>query len=104
MNSWSLEVLLGSSQTSVTSLNSALLRESLERGGFEVHGPEGNRDTGSSSSTDVPLLTSATAKEVGQIALAHSIVLTGLAPAKGGGLEDLFFNLTENHAREEVSK
>lgn len=98
------EVLLGSSQTSVTSLNSALLWESLERGGFEVHGPGGSGAARDSGSTDLPLLTSASATEVGQIALTQSIVLTGLAPAKGSGLEDLFFNLTENHAREEVSK
>lgn len=90
------EVLLGSSQTAVTSLDQAGLGSSLERAGFEVHyagAGEGNQP--------VPeLLTSATAEQVGQIALTNSVVLTGLAPAKNGGLEDLFFNLTQGSDRD----
>ena len=86
------DVLLGSSQTAVTSLDQAGLGAGLERAGFEVH----YQGAGQSSPE---LLTSATAEQVGQIALIHAVVLTGLAPAKNGGLEDLFFNLTQDNDR-----
>lgn len=82
------EVLLGSSQTAVSSLNQEVLNAGLVAAGFEVHATTGE------------LLTSATAEQVGQIALTNSVVLTGLAPAKNGGLEDLFFNLTQDHERD----
>ena len=48
------------------------------------------------------LSTSATAEEVGRAALAAAVVLTDLRPAARTGLEELFFDMTAQHGREEI--
>ena len=40
--------------------------------------------------------------EVGRVAAAESIVLSELRPAEGAGLEELFLELTGDHAREKI--
>jgi ABC-2 type transport system ATP-binding protein len=40
--------------------------------------------------------------DVGRIAAAESIVLSELRPAEGAGLEELFLELTGDHAREKI--
>ncbi|WP_105034071.1 ABC transporter ATP-binding protein [Cryobacterium aureum] len=47
--------------------------------------------------------TGASAPEVGRIALAAGIVLTDLRSAEAFGLEELFFDMTAQHGREEVA-
>jgi ABC-2 type transport system ATP-binding protein len=42
--------------------------------------------------------------EVGRAAAAASVVLTELRPADGAGLEELFLELTSDHAREDVTE
>jgi len=51
---------------------------------------------------DGGLSTSATTEEVGRAALAAGVVLTDLRPAAATGLEELFFNMTAQHGREEI--
>ncbi|WP_098485395.1 ABC transporter ATP-binding protein [Georgenia soli] len=48
------------------------------------------------------LSTSATTEEVGRAALAAAVVLTNLRPAATTGLEELFFDMTAQHGREEI--
>jgi ABC-2 type transport system ATP-binding protein len=50
------------------------------------------------------ILTSASVNAVGEIALAAGIVLNDLRPAEASGLEQLFFDMTAQHGREEVAK
>lgn len=49
---------------------------------------------------DNTVVTSASPHIVGETALRHSVVLTGLTQSSSGSLEDLFFNLTREHDRE----
>ena len=48
------------------------------------------------------LATSATTEEVGRAALAAGVVVTDLRPAARTGLEELFFDTTAQHGREEI--
>jgi ABC-2 type transport system ATP-binding protein len=50
------------------------------------------------------ILTSASVNAVGEIALAAGIVLNDLRPAEASGLEQLFFDMTAQHGREEVAR
>jgi ABC-2 type transport system ATP-binding protein len=49
------------------------------------------------------LRTDADAVQVGRIALAAGVPLTELRPADGAGLEEMFLELTQDNAREEVA-
>jgi ABC-2 type transport system ATP-binding protein len=49
------------------------------------------------------LRTDADTTQVGQIALAAGVPLTELRPADGAGLEEMFLELTQDNAREEVA-
>jgi ABC-2 type transport system ATP-binding protein len=53
--------------------------------------------------TDGALRVDAEAAQVARIALEERIVLTGLSAADGGGLEDLFLQLTADTQREGVA-
>lgn len=53
-------------------------------------------------SGDGGIRTEADPIEVGRIAAAESIVLSELRPAEGAGLEELFLDLTGDHAREKI--
>jgi ABC-2 type transport system ATP-binding protein len=48
------------------------------------------------------LSTSATTEEVGRTALTSGVVLTDLRPTASTGLEELFFDTTAQHGREEI--
>jgi len=84
--------LLATPGTHVRSLSDddALVRELVEAG----H---------SASVTVSGVSTSAGVDDVGRIALAAHIVLTDLRPAGATGLEDLFFDMTAQHARDGVT-
>ena len=56
-----------------------------------------------SDATAAGVSTGASTPEVGRIALAAGIVLTDLRPAEAFGLEELFFDMTAQHGREEVA-
>jgi ABC-2 type transport system ATP-binding protein len=49
------------------------------------------------------LRTDADAAQVGRVALAAGVPLTELRPADGAGLEEMFLELTQDNAREEVA-
>jgi ABC-2 type transport system ATP-binding protein len=49
------------------------------------------------------LRTDADAAQVGRLALAAGVPLTELRPADGAGLEEMFLELTQDNAREEVA-
>ncbi len=66
----------------VTSLDDAALAATLQAGGVSVT-PSGDG-----------LVVDAAPETVGRAALAARVVLTGLAPAGGAGLEELFFTMT----------
>jgi ABC-2 type transport system ATP-binding protein len=55
-----------------------------------------------SESGDGGLRTEVEPIEVGRVAAAAAVVLTELRPAEGAGLEELFLELTGDHARENV--
>lgn len=86
------EDLLAVPGTRVTSIDDVGLAAALTRSGFDVQ-----------RHTDGGLETPATREEVGRIALAEQVALTGLAEARNHGLEDLFFQLTADHSRQEVA-
>ncbi|HLT83820.1 MAG TPA: ATP-binding cassette domain-containing protein [Phototrophicaceae bacterium] len=83
--------LLAAPGTQVRSLDDATLAQALTAAGHDVApGPAG-------------LTTSAGAEEVGRAALAAAVVLTDLRPSASTGLEDLFFDTTAQHGREEIA-
>jgi len=83
--------LLATPGTQVRSLDDATLARALADAGHEVsRGPSG-------------LTTSAGTEEVGRAALAAAVVLTDLRPSADTGLEDLFFDTTAQHGREEIA-
>ncbi|MEP7765131.1 ATP-binding cassette domain-containing protein [Sanguibacter sp. 25GB23B1] len=83
--------LLAVAGSVVSSLDDAGLLAALQQAGIEAT----TRPSGG-------LSTPASAEEVGRVALAAGIVLTGLGAAENNGLEELFFDLTSEHGREEV--
>ncbi|WP_324652234.1 ATP-binding cassette domain-containing protein [Georgenia sp. H159] len=87
----SAEELLATPGTEVRSLDDGVLAAALTARELEVV------RTGSG------LRTSATAEEVGRAALDAGVVLTDLRPSAATGLEDLFFDTTAQHGREEIS-
>ena len=88
----SKEELLSVPGSVVASLDDVALATALERGGFEV-----SRHAGGG------LATSAQPEQVGVVARDAAIALTNLSLAQNHGLEELFFNLTAETAREEVA-
>ena len=83
--------LLATPGTEVRSLDDAQLARVLSGAGHDVT-PSG-----------AGLRTSASPEEVGRAALACAVVLTDLRPSAATGLEDLFFDTTAQHGREEIS-
>jgi len=83
--------LLATTGTHVRSLDDAELAQALTVSGFDV------------ASTPTGLTTSATVDDVGRLALAAGIVVTELRPSANAGLEDLFFAMTAQDGREEIS-
>ncbi|PFG36981.1 ABC-2 type transport system ATP-binding protein [Flavimobilis soli] len=88
----SKEELLSVPGSVVASLDDVALATALERGGFEVTLHAGGG-----------LATSAQPEQVGVVARDAAIALTNLTLAQNHGLEELFFNLTAETAREEVA-
>lgn len=86
------EELLAGSGTVVGSPDRARLGQALERAGHQVT-PRGAGD----------LLTDATAEQVARLALAEQILVTELRGDTGGGLEEMFLELTASDAREAVA-
>jgi ABC-2 type transport system ATP-binding protein len=82
--------LLAAPGTEVRSLDDDALARVLAAAGHEVR------------RTATHLTTSATAEEVGRAALACAVVLTDLRPTASAGLEELFFDTTAQHGREEI--
>ena len=87
----SADELLAVPGTQVRSLDDLGLSGTLTRAGFDV------------TTTHTGLTTSATVDEVGRLALVAGIVVTDLRPAASAGLEELFFTMTAQHGREDVS-
>lgn len=83
--------LLAVAGTQVRSLDDSRLSGALGAAGFDVTSMAGG------------LTTSATVDDVGRIALDAGIVVTDLRPAANAGLEELFFTMTAQHGREDVS-
>ena len=83
--------LLAVAGTVVSSADDETLLAALRQAGVEA-----DRRPGGGLSSQ------ATTEEVGRIALAAGIALTGLGAAENNGLEELFFDLTSEVAREEV--
>jgi len=83
--------LLATKGTQVESLDNTELGRALTTAGFEV------------TTTPTGLTTSATVEEVGRLALAAAIAVTDLRPSANAGLEELFFSMTAQHGREDVS-
>ncbi|HLV03028.1 ATP-binding cassette domain-containing protein [uncultured Georgenia sp.] len=87
----SVAELLGAPGTLVRSTDDAALARALVGAGHDVDPlPHG-------------LSTSASREEVGRAALDAGVVLTDLRPNAATGLEDLFFETTAQHGREEVA-
>jgi ABC-2 type transport system ATP-binding protein len=87
------EELLRAGGTVAGSPDAGRLAAALERAGHDVRArPEGG------------LLTSASAEEVAGLALAHQLLVTELRAAGGGGLEEMFLQLTAADAREAVTE
>ncbi len=87
----SVEELLATPGTQVRSVDDALLARALAGAGHEV------------TRTAEGLSTSAAPEEVGRAALEVAVVLTDLRPSAATGLEDLFFDTTAQHGREEIA-
>jgi ABC-2 type transport system ATP-binding protein len=85
------EELLAVAGSVVSSVDDATLAAALQRAGFEAEVRPGGG-----------LSTPASTEEVGRVALAAGVALTGLGAAENNGLEELFFDLTSEHGREEV--
>lgn len=83
--------LLATPGTRVRSLDDTELMRELVAAGHTTSGADGG------------VKTSASVDEVGRIALAAGIVLTDLRPAEASGLEELFFDMTAQHGREEIA-
>ncbi len=83
--------LLAVPGTQVQSRDDARLGAALIAAGFDV------------ATTGAGITTSATVDDVGRIALGSAIVVTDLRPAANAGLEELFFTMTAQHGREDVS-
>ena len=86
----SAEDLLATPGTQAVSTDDDALARALTAAGHHV-APSGGG-----------LATSATTEEVGRAALAAGVVVTDLRPAAHTGLEELFFNTTAEHGREEI--
>lgn len=84
--------LLHTAGTFVRAEDPALLAKALELAGIKA-----------SPSGDGGIRTECDPIEVGRVAAAGSIVLSELRPAEGAGLEELFLELTGDHARESVT-
>lgn len=78
----SLDTLLAGNGTTVRALDLRALADALRAAGFTV-----------SPTKDAALRVKASAEQVGRLALATGLVLTGLSDSDGG-LEDLYFRLT----------
>ncbi|MCW2753662.1 MAG: transporter [Marmoricola sp.] len=83
--------LLHTAGTFVKAEDLTRLHSALQRAGIKA-----------SPSGDGGMRTEAEPIDIGRIAAAESIVLTELRPAEGAGLEELFLELTGDHARENV--
>ena len=83
--------LLAAPGTQVRSLDDGRLGAALCAAGFDV------------AATSAGLTTSATVDDVGRIALGSAVVVTDLRPVANAGLEELFFTMTAQHGREDVS-
>jgi ABC-2 type transport system ATP-binding protein len=79
----SMEELLASGGTVVRAVDVGSLSSALAGAGYSAE-----------ARTDGSLLVDATAEQVGRVAAQNSVVLTELG--EGGGLEDLFFQLTSS--------
>lgn len=88
----SKEELLRVAGSVVSSTDAAALGAALERAGMDV-----------TRQADGSLSVSGTPQEVGLVARDAGVVLTGLSAARDNGLEELFFSLTADTAREEVA-
>jgi len=86
----SAEDLLATPGTQAVSTDDDALARALTAAGHHV-APSGGG-----------LATSATTEEVGRAALAAGVVVTDLRPAARTGLEELFFDTTAQHGREEI--
>lgn len=86
------EDLLAVPGTVVASFDDASLAAELACGGFAVQAHAGGG-----------LETNASQEDVGRMALAAHIVLTSLTKSSKHGLEDFFFQLTNEHSRQEVA-
>ena len=87
------EELLRGGGTIVGSPDRVRLAEALQRAGHEVTvRPQGD------------LVTAATAEQVARLALAEQVLVTELRSASGGGLEEMFLQLTADDAREGVTE
>ena len=83
--------LLAAPGTEVRSTDDDALARTLTDAGHDV----GRTGSG--------LTTSASSEEVGRAALAAGVVVTDLRPGAAAGLEDLFFDTTAQHGREEIA-
>ncbi|MCW2785810.1 MAG: transporter [Marmoricola sp.] len=83
--------LLQTAGTFVKAEDLTKLHAALERAGIKA-----------SPSGDGGMRTESDPIDVGRIAAAEAIVLSELRPAEGAGLEELFLELTGDHARENV--
>lgn len=83
--------LLATTGTEVRSHDDVGLGAALAASGFTI------------TSTSAGITTSATVEDVGRIALQAGIIVTDLRPSANAGLEELFFSMTAQHGREQVS-
>ncbi len=86
------EELLSGAGTVVASPDLARLGAALQRAGHEV------------TQRPSELVTSATAEQVARLALTEQLLVTGLRSGAGGGLEEMFLQLTAEDAREAVTE
>jgi ABC-2 type transport system ATP-binding protein len=83
--------LLAAAGTFAGAVDLAALADALSRAGHTAEPSLGG------------LRTDADAAQVGRVALAAGVPLTELRPADGAGLEEMFLELTQDNAREEVA-
>ena len=87
------EELLRGGGTIAGSPDGVRLAEALRRAGHEVTArPQGD------------LVTTASAEEVARLALVEQVLVTELRSASGGGLEDMFLQLTADDSREGLTE
>lgn len=84
------ETLLSGGETQVRAVDMNRMGGVLAGAGYTAH-----------PTSDGKIATNATTLQVGELALTNSIVLTELSASANGGLEDLFFTLTNATAREQ---